>query len=274
MFDQRDAILKLLSDDDPSTVRLVKEQLAGGGPEIVAGLTDLLSTDNLAAARHVRDVLGEIDSREACNELDDLCRLFPANGDLEDASWILARALLPGCNFESARRQIDHWGERLAQITRGILVPLERVQLMADFLANGLNFCGHSEDYYHPFNSLLPKLVETRLGIPISLTLLYMMVGRRAGIEVVGVNFPGHFLARHRQVLFDPFERGRILSSSDCEAILHRQKLTWQPEYFKTATPLAMFTRIVANLLYVYQSAQNEAVAERINGWLRSLTKR
>ncbi len=58
------------------------------------------------------------------------------------------------------------------------------------------------------------------MGIPITLTILYRMVGARAGMKVEGINLPGHFIARHGEVYFDPFHRGRILTKADCEEIL------------------------------------------------------
>lgn len=274
MFQQKDAILKLLQDDDPYTVGLVKSQLAEKGPEAIPSLTDLLATDDQTVARHVREVLAQIDTREAGQELSLLCSFFPENGDIEAASWLLARVLLPGCDVAGAKRQIDHWGERVAKITAGVDSAAERVRHLSDFLGNGLNFRGNSDDYYDPKNSLLPSLLQSRLGIPISLTLLYMLVGRRAGIEIGGVNFPGHFLARHEKVIFDPFERGRTLSPADCEAILERQNLVSKPAYFAAASPLAMLTRILANLLYIHQAASDEAQTERLGAWVRALTVR
>ena len=79
------------------------------------------------------------------------------------------------------------------------------------FLGGQLKFRGNADDYYNADNTLLPRVMTTRLGIPITLTLLYMFIGQRCGIPVEGINFPGHFLARHDGVLFDPFERGRII---------------------------------------------------------------
>ena len=79
---------------------------------------------------------------------------------------------------------------------------------LADFMADELCFRGNTDDYYSERNSLLPHVIETRMGIPITLAILYRMVAGRAGMKVDGINLPGHFIARHGEVLFDPFTKG------------------------------------------------------------------
>ena len=113
----------------------------------------------------------------------------------------------------------------------------ERLQALTTFLADDLGLRGNSEEYYDPKNSLLSEVIETRLGIPISLVMLYVIVGRRAEMEIDGINLPGHFIARYQRILFDPFHQGRILSRPDCAAILERQRLKAQSSYFAPASP-------------------------------------
>jgi regulator of sirC expression with transglutaminase-like and TPR domain len=251
----------------------VKEQLAGKGEDAIPNLQALLHVDNEIVARHVREVLSEIDSRTAVLELGAMCDNFSESGDLEESNWLLARILTPGADIPAYRRQLDHWGERVAEITGGAASSRERIRLMSEFLGQGLNLHGNAIDYYDPQNSLLTRVIDTRLGIPISLSLLYILVGKRAGLEIEGVNFPGHFIVRHERVLFDPFERGRIITVSECEAILARQKMTAKPLHFQRATPLTIFTRMLANLLYIYQTEGDENQAARLSGWIRRLQR-
>jgi hypothetical protein len=273
MFEQRDAIVRLLSDDDPHTVNLVKEQLLDRGAEAIEGLTELLNCDSEIVAKHVREILAEIDSRAASSELGAMCSDFSQSGDLEKANWLLARVITPGVHIPTYERQLDHWGDRVATITANVVSPRERIRLMGEFLGQGLNLRGNTIDYYAAENSLLPSVIETRLGIPISLSLIYMLVGKRAGLDVEGVNFPGHFIVRHERIMFDPFERGRIMSMSDCESILARQKMSPRPVHFQRATSLTIFTRILANLLYIYQTDGEEKLSTQISDWIRRLQR-
>ncbi len=273
MFAQKDAIVKLLQDDDPRTVDLVKDQLALQGSAALPSLEDLLTMYDECVTEHVKDVMGRIDSEEASQELGRVCRTFAEHGDLEAFCWLLARALLPGANASEWRALLDEWAGQLAHYRSNEDTAEDRVRLLAHFLGGQLGFRGNTEDYHNPDNTLLPRVIATRLGIPITLTLLYMLVGERCGLRIEGINFPGHFLARHDGVLFDPFERGRIIGIPECRQILARQKLELQPNHLETATPIAIARRILANLLYVFQSDEEAEAAGRVTAWLHALDR-
>jgi len=273
LFKQKDAIVWLLRDDDPFTVGLVKQQLLEKGAEAIPGLRDMLSVDDETVTRHVRDVLGQIDARAAIDELTQLCPIFPEEGDIEAASWLLARALRPGIDVENYRNWFADRGAELREMLAATNGAEERVRTLARLLGEQLGFRGNSDDYYKADNSLLPRVIDTRLGIPISLTLIYMLVGARGGMRIEGINFPGHFLARHDGVLFDPFERGRVIGIPECRQILARQKLELHPSHLEAATSRAMLRRVLANLLYIYQSDEDAEQAARITGWIHALER-
>jgi regulator of sirC expression with transglutaminase-like and TPR domain len=135
-------------------------------------------------------------------------------------------------------------------------------------------FTGNTEDYYNDRNSLLPCVLDSRKGIPISLTLVYMLVGHHAGMPVEGINLPGHFLARHGEVFFDPFHHGRILARRDCEEILRRQNQRLEDWHLAPASPRQMLARILANLLYVYHRQGDDAQYARLKHWSHLLVHR
>jgi regulator of sirC expression with transglutaminase-like and TPR domain len=273
MFAQKDAIVKLLRDDDQRTVDLVKDQLAQQGCAALPSLQDLLSMYDARVTEHVKDVMGRIDADAASKDLGSRCENFAEHDDLEGFCWLLARSMIPGTEVEEWRALLDQWSGQVAQYRAPEDTAEDRVRLLAHFLGGQLGFRGNTEDYYNPDNTLLPRVMTTRLGIPITLTLLYMLIGQRCGLRVEGINFPGHFLARHDGVLFDPFERGRIIGIPECKEILARQKLELMPSHLETATSIAIARRILANLLYVYQSDEDVDAAGRVTGWLHALER-
>jgi regulator of sirC expression with transglutaminase-like and TPR domain len=274
MFKQKDAIMRLLRDNDPETVNLVKEQLAEGGAEAIEELEAMLALEDDAVTFHVREVLAEIDVNEALDELALYCPMFPEHGDLEYGNWLVARAYLPGIDLKPYKEQIETWALEIAPLIQLMQGPVERVQTLGTFLGDELGFEGNTQDYYNADNMLLPRLLDSRLGIPISLTTLFMMIGQRAGMQIEGINFPGNFLARHQGIIFDPFEKGRILSSEDCEEILARQNVPATGEHFQAATPRMMFRRSLANLLYVAKNEGNERESAVLAGWIRGLDRK
>ncbi len=269
---QRNAIARLLQDNDPDTVRLVKEQLAAAGDEARIELASLVQYEDEQVSRHAREVLNLIADREAEDEFTLLCHLYGDHHDLERANWMLARALLPGVDFTPLEAKVNAWGRQFLLKGSGAVSSRERVMLLANFMAGELGFRGNTEDYYSERNCLLPCVIETRMGIPITLTLLYMMVAARAGMSVEGVNLPGHFIARHGDIFFDPFHRGRILTKSDCVAILAKQNLSLQKSHLADASARQVLVRVLANLLYVYDLHKDTANHGRVNAWIRALT--
>ena len=272
MFTQRDAIVRLLRDDDPDTVRMVKEQLILGGEEAIPSLRDLARIDDEHVSRHVRDMLATIAGRRADEEFQLLCHFFGDTGDLERACWMLSQALEPEIETEPIETKINQWGRQFLVKISGTVSNRQRVQMLADFMAGELCFRGNSDDYYSERNSLLPCVIDTRMGIPITLAILYMMVAGRAGMKVEGINLPGHFIARHGEVLFDPFHKGRILTKSDCEEILIRQNLKLKPSHLEPANPRHILLRVLANLLYVYDLRKDVEKHQRVNSWIKALS--
>ena len=271
MIAQKDAVARLLRDGDPDTVRLVKEQLLLCGEDNIHDLQTLALVGDDSVCRHVRDVLEELHARDAEEDFDLLCRFFSDCSDVEPALWLLASALDPQANIENCQLKVEQWGRKLAVRLSNAVSSRERVIALGDFMSGELCFRGNADDYYCERNSILTRVIETRAGIPITLTLLYRMVALRAGMLVDGINLPGHFIARHEDVYFDPFHKGRILSRQDCEKILLKQNLRLKSCHLHPATPRQILLRVLANLLYVFELQDNFAQHGKIASWMRAL---
>lgn len=272
MTSQQGAIARLLQDEDPDTVRLVKEQLIEAGDDAIGELLALSTLGDCPEGNHAREVLLEIADREADEEFGLLCHFFGEHNDLERANWMLAKALAPDTNFDALETKVNSWGRQFLIKSSGAISSRERVILLAQFMSGELGFRGNTDDYYHERNCLISSVIETRMGIPITLTLLYRMVAARAGMCVSGINLPGHFIARHGDLVFDPFHRGRILSRADCAGILARQQLSLHESHLEDATPRQVLVRVLANLLYVYDLRREHTKHAKVNRWIKALT--
>jgi regulator of sirC expression with transglutaminase-like and TPR domain len=269
MFKQREAIIRLLKDDDPETVRLTKRQLAEGGPETIGDLRDLLALDDEQVASHIREILAEVEGRSAKQRFERVCTQVSNTIELEEASWLLAQIFLPTVEIQPYRQLLDSWGAELRRRLVNVNTDTSRIQLIADFLGKELDFHGNEDAYYDVRNSLIPCVIDSRLGIPISLCVLYMFVGRRASIALEGVNLPGHFVGCHGTVLFDCFYRGEILTAHDCARILARQGHTLDPKHLQPAHPKLIMMRILANLLHIFEREDDKEQQQLVASWIR-----
>jgi len=273
MSNQHTALIQLLGDDDPDTVAMVKEQLLEIGSDALPKIKALIHVDDVRVARHAKEILDRIESTQADQEFTLLCHLFPEDGDLENASWLLARALIPGIETDEAAHQLDVWGRELGEILHGVENATAVVRNMARYISGDLGFRGNADDYYNPRNSLLPAVIGSRLGIPVTMTLLYILLGKRVGKPVVGINLPGHFIARYDDVFFDPFNEGMQLSATDCEAILAKQDLAMQAHFLDSANPRQILHRMLVNLAHIYNQQEINAQRLQIGAWLKALSR-
>nr|QKW93563.1 regulator of SirC expression [Archangium gephyra] len=125
-------------------------------------------------------------------------------------------------------------------------------------LADIEGFRGNEEDYQAPENSFLDQVLERKVGLPITLSVVYLEVARRAGIPLYGVPFPGHFLvacsAGDHKLVVDPFHSGEILTEEGCKELLERvaPQLRFNPSMLSPA-PVELITyRMLSNLRRVY----------------------
>jgi regulator of sirC expression with transglutaminase-like and TPR domain len=164
---------------------------------------------------------------------------------------------------ESVERHIDETGD---DTTLGCIGALNA------FLFDNLCFVGNQDRYEDPRNSCLNEVMDRRTGIPITLSLVYMEIARRAGLQVDGVNFPGHFLVRcpeagrrgSRGLIVDPFHKGALLSEQDCRLLLQRhagKALAFSRSLLAPATRTQVIVRMLLNLkrLYVHMRSFPQA---------------
>ena len=157
-----------------------------------------------------------------------------------------------------ARRLAEAVLDEAAAVVRervaGTRSSFQKARLLARVLAEELGFAGDEDDYYDPRNVLLGPLLERHKGMPILLSVLWMEVGRRAGIPVAGIGLPGHFIVRVGPppgTLADPFAGGVPLTVDDCRRkvkALAGGRVPWRADYLRQMETPALLERVLRNL--------------------------
>lgn len=203
-------------------------------------------------------------------ELIDAFSVFVAP-DMEDDEIDLIRAALVIARTQYPHLDIEAYTSRVEQLARRVaaLVPhsdphpaLAALNLV---LFEEMNLRGNREDYYDPRNSFLNDVLDRGLGIPITLSIVYMEVARRVGLFLSGVGMPGHFILKHsgfdgRETLIDCFNRGDVLSRQDCQSRLdeiYSGEMALRPEFLHPLSRRQILTRMLNNLKTVYLSTRN-----------------
>ena len=146
--------------------------------------------------------------------------------DLAQACLMIAQDAYPDLPVERYLGDLERMAMRLRARLPQSGGAEERVAQLNEFLYAELGFRGNTDDYYDPRNSYLNEVMDRRIGIPITLAILYMVLGRRVGLPLEGVSFPGHFLVRLRLragvLVLDPFAAGAPQSEADLRERLAR----------------------------------------------------
>ena len=177
--------------------------------------------------------------------------------DLARAALLVAAEEYPGLDVEAYLGRLDELAGRLEGRLAG-RADAERAALLNDFLFREQGFAGNTDSYDDPRNSFLNDVLDSRRGIPITLSLIYMEVARRVSLPASGIGFPGHFLARvegEAGLVVDPFH-ARVLSESDCAGLL---KSVLGPAarllphvHLRAATKREILVRLLGNLKHLY----------------------
>ena len=172
---------------------------------------------------------------------------------LDEAALLLARSEYPALDISAQLARLDALAAR-AECHPG-QSPQANIAGLNQLLFEEEGFAGNEAEYDDPRNSYLNDVLDRKLGIPITLSLIYQEVARRRGVPVVGVGFPGHFLTKYLtpsgEILLDPYQRGAILSLQDCEQKLKAQfgeEAELRPEFLAAATTKQILTRMLSNL--------------------------
>ena len=196
------------------------------------------------------------------NQFDGIVEAPDEEIDLARAALLIAATEYPELSVERELFRLDAIAEGIAPRMDDD-TPLYQLNTLSEYLFDELKFAGNHTNYHDPRNSFLNDVMERKRGIPISLSLLYIEVGKRAGVPVLGIGMPGHFIVRHRdepEVFVDPFHGGILLSVEECAERLKQVtqgSLAWDTEYLEPISSRAFIARMLRNLKLVYLQRRN-----------------
>ena len=178
---------------------------------------------------------------------------------LDIAALELAAIEFPGLDLEASLLRLNRLADQVRPQVTANASGLDFIKALNEFLFEVLQFRGNDEQYYDPRNSCLNSVLMRRLGIPISLSVLYIEITRRLARPVYGVGLPGHFIVAYEDAdaryWIDPFHGGRILSFADCCALAKQSAgvdLRSNPAVLAPVTKRQILVRMLSNLKAIY----------------------
>ncbi len=269
------ALLRLLSDPNEQIAKTIQDQLAHLGPDVLpfleqAGVDDAtLQPRALAVKRTIR--FGQLR-----DEFEKFVSRNGRQGDWEHGAFLIAKLAYPDLNISHYVACLDQLAEEFRTKWHTMKSPSGKAaRLLSNFLFKDKGFSGNREEYYDPDNSYMNRVLDTRQGIPISLSALYVFVGNRLDLPLAGIGMPGHFLVglegETPAQFVDCFNGGMILREQDCEKFMTASGLTYDPRFLEKSSTPNILARMLRNLLSIYEQARDTQMTGHIHIFLELL---
>lgn len=264
------SLLHLIDDDSPRVRQAVVGRLRDLGHDPLQALDDAGVEMNPRQRSFLAGLRHEIDEER----LDQGWEMWASNRpDLEMLHVLVSTLLADYGGREDPRRQLDLWARRYLD---SHLVP--DLETLVAFLFGQDGIHGDTEDYFAPRNSSLAEALVRRRGLPITLCSVLQLVGRRVGVAIDGVAFPGHFLARAEwhgsTVWIDCFDGGRFIGKEELLDAVGSVPPAMRDRVVEAASALEISARILRNVVGSLERAEDIQRLQRAQGWLMELDLR
>jgi regulator of sirC expression with transglutaminase-like and TPR domain len=268
------ALIRLLSDDDDRIVRTISGRLIDIGPLAVPLLQEA-EIEQPEMADRIACVLEEIRGGKLEDELASLVAFPDEAMSLETGTFLIARYAYPSLDVARYHEQLD----TMASEVRGRIgyraSGEEAVNALNRYLFVEQGFKGNTKNYYEVENSYINCVMDRRVGIPISLSAVYLFIGQRLSLPVFGIGMPGHFLVKYEseryKIFIDCFNGGALLTEKNCARFLTEAGYGFDEKYLQKSPARAILSRMIKNLLAIYSKSGEVVKTARLTKFIEIL---
>lgn len=269
------ALLRLLSDPNEQVAKTIQQEFVRIGPSALPFL-EKASAEDTALEPRVAFVKDEIRFEQLKGEFNQFVAQGSRQMDWERGAFLIAKIAYPDLDVFHYEQCLDHLAEEFRTKWHSEETPPGKAaRLLSAFLFKDKGFSGNRIHYHDPDNSYLHRVIESRQGIPISLSALYVFVGNRLELPLTGVGMPGHFLVKIEgeppPQFVDCFNGGAFLREQDCEQFITASGLDYSPQFLEKSPTRLILARMLRNLLSIYEREEQNPMTERIQTLLQVL---
>ena len=274
---QRAALLTLLSDDDPAVYRTVRQRILRAGPPATEWLRPCTISLDPTLRRRVQEIVLHFERQAADNRFLGFCLQHGEDLDLEQGAWLLAQSEYPEINVDGYRAILDSYASEIRERLRQGDCARTVLGILNELLFRDLGFSGNEEDFCDPQNSYLNRVIDRRLGNPIALCLIYVLLARRLALPITGIGLPGRFICRYQtsaeEIYIDAFAGGTLLTKADCVQYLINTSFSVRNDYLSPVSSRRFLLRACANLHQIYLQSGPDERTLRIQRYLVALAR-
>jgi regulator of sirC expression with transglutaminase-like and TPR domain len=260
------ALISLLDDPDHEIFSHVKEKLISYGNEVVDVLEKEWSKNlNPIVQERIEGLIYEL-------QVEQRTRLFvewkeSKEQDLMTGLWLISTIQYPDYLFADLKKEIELLFLEVWQKIDINLKGREAISEFNEIFFGEMKFGANTKNFHSPENSIIKSVLASRKGNPISLAMVYLMIGKKLKIPVFGVNLPNLFVLTyiddHEQFYINIFNKGLVFLKKDIESYIQQLNLSYQDSYFNPCTNLDIIKRFLRNVMVSYEkNGQNDKKEE------------
>lgn len=273
------SLIRLMDDRDAFVRERVQDRLVELGAEALPFLETARSEENVTLRTEIAEVMRRIEPRLIAEEFQALAEVPEGEDvDLEQGVCLIMRYGHPEADPAHVEETLDLLASELASRIRAKDEGAERVRKLTEFLFQEKGYHGNKSDYFSPENSYFDTVLSGQTGIPITLSVLCILVGQRLDLPVAGVGLPGHFVVRcettKEPIFFDPFNDGRVITAKDCEEMVKGFGIQFESSFLLPVTSREILIRMLHNLIMIFNRTNDTEKAEQLTEYSRILMQR
>ena len=267
------AILTLLSDDDKEVVRAVRKKLADMSRETVVGI-HAAAGSHVRAQQEITQLLVRMNDPPLDKQFEDLS-LSPEI-DLEVGTFLIAKFGYPEVQSDPYVDLLDEMAADLSPHVSKNDHPIHTIRELNAYLFDEKGFKGGA--VRNPENSFINRVLDRRVGIPITLSAVYLFLSRRLGLPISGVGMPGHFSVKYSgadlEIFVDPFNRGEVITRKECQEIVTRFGNTFDNSCLEPTPNRHILVRMMNNLMLGYLSKGEGGKVNKLKNYVKIMDHR
>ncbi len=269
------ALISLLDDEDPEVNAEIMKQITMLGDQAIPFLEEQWeSTMDITLQGKIEDLIHKMQYDQLKERL-----IFWKENESENllkGMWLIATYQYPDITYESVSAKLDQLYYEAWSNFKEDLQPMDKVRILNHVMFNKFKFSANTRNFHSASNSMINQVLDNRKGNPISLCIIYLLIGRRLNMPVFGVNLPNLFILIHQEEEFrfyiNVFNKGLIFSKDDIDHYLDQLKLEPNDAYYDPCDNIAIIQRVLRNLLVSFRKTGDMDKFEEIDRLLNSLS--
>jgi len=268
-------LIKLLDDEDEEIYTNIRKRFLMYGEESKNFLVEYINSEDQIIAERSKEIISLLNFKLLENKIREL--FLNKRNLLERAVFLISSYGYPNVDFDNYTMIIDKMANdirsRIDQKSTKSIISLDKINIINDYLFHKKGFKGNTENYYDTDNSYINKVIDKKTGIPISLSILYLLIAKRINLPVFGVNLPSHFILKYQdekdEFFIDPFNEGIVISRTEAIKFL-KQLGVFEIDFnsisfLNNASERDIIKRFINNLINVYEKNNEKLKVEQLN---------